>query len=978
MPRPAPRIDWTRPPRLAERAIVTPGPLQAVIIQEGVPRCPDAATAREEAIALLQVAAEVEHALLVQYLYAWLSVDQGATLPARRWRTTLREVAIQEMGHLITVQNLLLAIGGGLHFERENVSLHTGVHPFPFQLEPLSRMSLAKYVAAEQPALAEDDPLREEVDRIHADAKLEAGGQVHRVGILYAMLYWLFKKQDAITPDEPWQDFPLDDAFPPDYHLADTDFAAPEQREERETVAEEWPGATEEVEDVFVLRGVPRDRALRALFDIAAQGEGLQAVEANHFTRFLNAYREATTNPNPTGINPVAVNPTLAATPPAMSTPITEPTTRLWAELFDLHYYLLLLETGLALLLPRTGDDGARRGQLAEWAVNHEMRVAVRRIGQLLSRLPLEPTPAGAPVTQTAGAPFSTPDEYLPEEAPARWRMFLRIVDQAQQVIGHIQTEDPNQQQLLSDLSGQLEEKHAFALQVLDELTSDEPGGPPPGNDTMTKIYRIHPAIGIARLGGNDGTFFVGPELPGGPSVELQPDGTEIPLTQYKSDGRIKRQAARFRVFEYERDPSGTLGPGRELTADEATIEWEVKLANRKAASRAFNGSQMRNPNDPPEQLIIAPELPSISGPNAHQTATTSGRFKGKEVFLGELRTDSKGRLLVLGGHGTSGSVPPGRPITNFANNAGWHDDTADGSVTARITFPGQAAREVDTPAWVIVAPPDFAPGIQGLITLYDVAFQAAVERGWLTPPPRPSFRKHIFPILRRAASLRWVNQFGHWNSFPRDWERLSNNQPEEAQFRQETYELLLDVEESEVLNDLKYTKTQHALLKAWRDGNFEADWNAPPEPPSITPEGLDRAALEATVGGGFFPGIEAGIVMTNAQLYAEPFRLTRQPFPLDGGQATLEPGALTARMAVPWQADFFKCAGAWWPAQRPDTVMLDPNAQQPNADWDGGISNHQSLIQNVFRLGVVVPATNAAGKEVFVERERDESFPRP
>ena len=52
---------------------------------------------------------------------------------------------------------------------------------------------------------------------------------------------------------------------------------------------------------------------------------------------------------------------------------------------------------------------------------------------------------------------------------------------------------------------------------------------------------KIHPAIGIARLGNSPADFFIGPERPG-----EQPD----PAGGFK-DGqcRVKRQAARFRVF---------------------------------------------------------------------------------------------------------------------------------------------------------------------------------------------------------------------------------------------------------------------------------------------------------------------------------------------------------------------------------------------------------------------------------------------
>src|SRR5215813_9079976 len=86
----------------------------------------------------------------------------------------------------------------------------------------------------------------------------------------------------------------------------------------------------------------------------------------------------------------------------------------------------------------------------------------------------------------------------------------------------------------------------------------------------------IHPAIGIARVGNSPDEYYFGPEIPGG--LPIAPDG-------YKdASGAMKRQAARFRVFGL--DAHGHVV--RELTADDATIEWTVHLANKKASWYQF------------------------------------------------------------------------------------------------------------------------------------------------------------------------------------------------------------------------------------------------------------------------------------------------------------------------------------------------------------------------------------------------------
>jgi len=56
------------------------------------------------------------------------------------WQHAILDIAREEMGHLITVQNLLRVIGGPLTFEREDYPFRSELYPYPFQLEPLSRL----------------------------------------------------------------------------------------------------------------------------------------------------------------------------------------------------------------------------------------------------------------------------------------------------------------------------------------------------------------------------------------------------------------------------------------------------------------------------------------------------------------------------------------------------------------------------------------------------------------------------------------------------------------------------------------------------------------------------------------------------------------------------------------------------------------------------------------------------------------------
>lgn len=96
------------------------------------------------------------------------------------------------------------------------------------------------------------------------------------------------------------------------------------------------------------------------------------------------------------------------------------------------------------------------------------------------------------------------------------------------------------------------------------------PGVPyPPGKDEAVVRAKSHPAIGIARVGNSD-EWFVAPEV-----TEPGPPGF------YRDDQRrLKRQAARFRVYGY--NAAGEVV--RELTAGLASLTWTVHVANRKSA----------------------------------------------------------------------------------------------------------------------------------------------------------------------------------------------------------------------------------------------------------------------------------------------------------------------------------------------------------------------------------------------------------
>jgi hypothetical protein len=390
-------------------------------------------TPRLKAIYLLQIAAEIEHSLMLQYLYAAYSIDQtfaygesdARSETVNRWRRDIRMVARQEMAHLITVENLLIAVGGNVYLQRENNFLtHPDEYPFPTTFEKLSRASVAKYVATEgpDPRSIESPQERRLLTRILQEAKASVHHKVNRVGALYAVLYWLFMESDR--GQGPWRMSDearggILDVGLGGVHLRDNDFASRDEFHRFAATREEW--------DVYeprmrVDRTDPRRYALNAIHWIMAQGEGFEPLKSkatmpSHFHVFMNLFKEMTAKTVDLGAaildvptNPMATGIGEADTPRTKSLRITNPVAKLWAQLCDLRYQMLLLDLLLALSTERANS---LRSTLTNWAVAHEMRF-VGRIAQLLPRLNARPTGS-----LRSGAPFET--IAFPDDDGKRW-----------------------------------------------------------------------------------------------------------------------------------------------------------------------------------------------------------------------------------------------------------------------------------------------------------------------------------------------------------------------------------------------------------------------------------------------------------------------------------------------------------------------------------------------------------------------------
>src|SRR5262245_27111459 len=117
---------------------------------------------REQLIHALYEAAELEHNLMCTYLYAAFSLkdgeDEGLSAKeadaVKRWRRSILDIAIDEMGHLAAVWNITAAVGGAPRFGRVNFPIDPGYLPagIVVKLAPFSEEVLQHFVFLERPS----------------------------------------------------------------------------------------------------------------------------------------------------------------------------------------------------------------------------------------------------------------------------------------------------------------------------------------------------------------------------------------------------------------------------------------------------------------------------------------------------------------------------------------------------------------------------------------------------------------------------------------------------------------------------------------------------------------------------------------------------------------------------------------------------------------------------------------------------------
>ena len=390
-------------------------------------------TWRDWAVFLLHTAAEIEHALMVQYLYAAYSL--GGPLSGehahlvRGWRDTLLTVAREEMGHLITIQNLLLLLGAPISFERHPHPWSSPFYPFEFNLDGLSMKSLACYVYAEMPSRLSNARHREVREKAIA---LVGKDSAPEVGLLYDRIIRLIADRKQIP----------DAAFDVDsyrYQVTWDEFGRgyrPNNQSPQASMTNAVPPRDERAR-VIVGQVVTRTDALAVLKDVAGQGEaehyklGDQS-EPSHFDRFAKIFEEydriVADDPTWSPSRFVPRNPSadqLESSPPR-TTSITSLSSRDWARLFNFRYRMLLLLLSYIYRVPR--EPASRLTSLRAQVLSRifgEM-YHMKTIAGILVVLPLSD-----PATELrAGPPFQIPFSLaLSHSEEDFWRTQLNLLD---------------------------------------------------------------------------------------------------------------------------------------------------------------------------------------------------------------------------------------------------------------------------------------------------------------------------------------------------------------------------------------------------------------------------------------------------------------------------------------------------------------------------------------------------------------------
>jgi CDGSH-type Zn-finger protein/truncated hemoglobin YjbI len=382
------------------------------------PEAPFVIEHREALIYMLCEAAELEHGIMCQYLYAAFSLKQSTdeglrpdeAAATQRWRQQISHVATQEMLHLSLVQNLLSAVGAAPHLSRPNFPQPARAYPAGVHLAlmPFGDQALRHFMFLERPEGMDI----EDADGMAAFRRAVpamAEGDIVPRGQDFATVGHLYRSIEAGIAR-------LCDKFGEDRL-----FVGPPQAQATQQYFR-WP------ELVAVTDAAS---AQRAIDEILEQGEGprghWQDAHFGQFVRILDEYTELReANPAFDPVRPVVPVNVRPAERDEEIPLVTDPVTRRVMDLFNVSYEILLLM--MQRFFAHTEETGPQLKALAD-ATIALMLQAVKPLGDLVTTLPAGPEYPG----RTAGPSFELfyETDYLLPHREAAWILLTERLRQA-------------------------------------------------------------------------------------------------------------------------------------------------------------------------------------------------------------------------------------------------------------------------------------------------------------------------------------------------------------------------------------------------------------------------------------------------------------------------------------------------------------------------------------------------------------------
>lgn len=413
--------------------------------------------------ALLAVNAELEHTLMIQYLFAAYSIKLDAELSADsavsnedlvNWQMQILGVAREEMGHLMIVQNIRKSLGFELHFEMNQLVDYLDLFPYTLKLHPLTLETLASYIYAESPLgwfndeknhdaidkkileyvaqkikASSSEALKSFTNRQSTNSSGEIIGMVESQGINVAGLFTIiiffiehFMEEHHFSVASVYQQAKADQW--------NRGYVATERKITIDNTEKSIPSSK-----VLVHHLLSKWECLEAIKDVAEQGENTSDLNDSntHFCRFKTIFKKLLKADLNLVVKDIASQPAVPSNVPkkkhtprilktlsaiasgqlseisekisVTSTKITHKTTLHWAEIANIHYTLLLTFVGHSFYIEPNHQNASEslRGLIINSSFTEMYNL--KALSEILTSLPV-----ASEKGQRAGLPFQILD----------------------------------------------------------------------------------------------------------------------------------------------------------------------------------------------------------------------------------------------------------------------------------------------------------------------------------------------------------------------------------------------------------------------------------------------------------------------------------------------------------------------------------------------------------------------------------------